>query len=38
MYLWKVGKKNRDRKRSVRLKAKLKAKQRRRVKGLNRPD
>jgi hypothetical protein len=38
MYLWKVGKKDRNRKRTNRLKAKLKAKQRRRVRGLNRPD
>jgi hypothetical protein len=38
MYLWKVGRKNRDRKRTNRLKAKRKAKQRRRVRGLNRPD
>jgi hypothetical protein len=31
MYLWKVGRKNRNRKRSNRLKAKLKAKDRRRL-------
>ena len=39
MYLFKVGqKRDRNRKRTNRLKAKLKATQRRRVKRLNRPD
>jgi hypothetical protein len=37
MYLWQVGNKARNRKRSNRYKAKLKAKDRGRVKRLNRP-